>query len=110
MNSSQYFIIFLIIILVIAVIHYYCSCQEITKDDFGIFSSMDSVYAPIGTYDLNNSEKAIPLTKYANQVAYDLQNPFPSSVTNNSNVPWNPASYREVQEPDGQFVGIISPN
>ena len=107
MNSSQHTIFILIAILVCFVYNSYHN-----SENFTLYSATDSSYAPIGTYGINNQEKSIPLTRYANQVAYDLQNPFSvSSVTGgNSRVPWQPNSYREVQEPDGQFVGILSPN
>jgi len=109
MNSSQYTILILIALLVCFVFNGYYNPNE----KFTVFGSMDSVYAPIGLYGINNMEKPIPLTKYANQVAYDLQNPFPQSKTGNyynTNTAYVPASYRDIQEPDGQFVGVISPN
>jgi hypothetical protein len=77
------------------------------------YEPMDSIFAPVGIYGINYPQKAIPLTQYANQVAYDLQNPFPQSSTSrniNSKVPWNPVSYRDVQEPNGSIIGVISQN
>ena len=108
MNSSNHTILILVALLTCFVFNkYYNSSAE----KFTTYSPTDSVYAPIGTYGIDNPEKAIPINQYSNQVAYDLQNPFPTSTTNgNSRVPWDPASYREVQEPNGQFVGIISSN
>lgn len=107
MNSSQHFILALIALLVCFIFNAYYNSSE----KFTTYSPTDSIYAPIGVNTINNPEKSIPLTQYANQIAYDLQNPYPNSITNvNSRVPWNPASYREVQEPNGQFVGIITPN
>lgn len=107
MNKSQLVILILIAILICFVVNDY----QISAEKFTTYSPTDSVYAPIGVNGIDNPEKAIPINKYANQISYDLQNPFPNSITNsNSRVPWNPASYRNVQEPDGQFVGIISPN
>jgi hypothetical protein len=105
MNSSQLVVLILIALLTCFVVN------NFSHEKFTTYTPTDSVYAPIGIYGINNPEKTIPLNKYSNQVAYDLQNPFPNSVTNtNSRVPWNPASYRDVQEPDGQFVGILSQN
>jgi len=109
MNSSQHTILVLIAVLTCFVLNSYYNSSE----NFTVYDSTDSVYAPVGIYGINNPQKVIPLNKYANQVAYDLQNPFPQSTTGrnlNNNVMWDPASYRDVQEPDGQFVGIISPN
>jgi hypothetical protein len=112
MNSSQRTILVLIAILTCFVLNNYYNSPEY----FSVYNSIDSVYAPIGQYNINNTQKPIPITQYANQVAYDLQNPFPQSTTgttrsnNNSSVWWNPVSYRDIQEPDGQFVGVISPN
>jgi hypothetical protein len=108
MNSSYYIILIFIAILVYFVYNNYHNKVE------NFYYSIDSVYAPLGIYGLKNTYNAIPINQYANQIAYDLDNPFPSSTTNNNknnmNVPWNPVSYREVQEPDGQFVGILSQN
>lgn len=107
MNNSQIVILILIALLTCFIVNNYKQSHE----NFSIFASTDSAYAPIGINGIDNPEKAIPINKYANQVAYDLQNTFPNSVTNgNTRVPWNPANYVDVQEPDGQFVGIISPN
>lgn len=108
MNSSQYIILIFIALLVCFLLNNYYNSENYT-----VFSSLDSVYSPIGVYGLNNYIKTIPITQYANQIAYDLQNPFPSSTTGvnrNNNIPWNPVSYRDLQEPDGQFVGIFSNN
>lgn len=107
MNSSDHIILVLVAILTCFVFNTYKNSSE----RFTTYSPTDSVYAPIGVNGIDNPERPIPINQYANQVAYDLQNPFPNSKTGgNSRVPWNPASYRVVQEPDGQFVGIISPN
>ena len=107
MNSSQHIILVLIAIFTCFILNEYYNSSE----KFMIYNPIDSVYAPIGIYSINNPQKAIPLNQYANQISYDLDNPFPQSNTGvNSKVPWNPVSYRNVQEPDGQFVGIISPN
>ena len=108
MNSYQYTILILVAILTCFVLNNYYNSEE----NFTTYSPTDSVYAPLGTYGIDNPEQPIPLSKYANQVAYELQNPFsvPATTGTNSRSPWNPASYREVQEPDGQFVGIISQN
>ena len=103
MNSSEHFILILIAILTCFVFNSYKNLSE----NF----TTDSVYAPIGVYGIDNPQKTIPINQYANQVAYDLQNPFPTSTTgSNSRVSWDAATYREVQEPNGQFVGIISAN
>jgi hypothetical protein len=113
MNYSQHAILFLIALLTCFIINNYnnnCNYNIVNKENFITYSPTDSTYANIGTFGIDNSEKTIPLHKYANQIAYDLQNPFPNSTTGNNKILWNPASYREVQEPDGQFVGIISPN
>jgi hypothetical protein len=107
MNSSDHALLVLIAVLTCFVLNSYLKSSE----KFTTYSPTDSVYAPIGINGINNLENTIPLNKYANQVAYNLQNPFPSATTgSNSRTPWNPAVYRDVQEPDGQFVGIISPN
>ena len=106
MKSSDHVILVFIAILTCFVLNNYFNSSE----NFTTYSPTDSVYAPVGIYGIDNSEKAIPLNKYANQVAYNLQNPFPNSTTGYNRAPWNPASYRDVEEPDGQFVGIISPN
>ena len=107
MNSSEHFILILLAILTCFVFNSYKNSSE----NFTTYSPTDSVYAPIGVYGIDNPEKTIPINQYANQVAYDLQNPFPTSTTgSNSRVPWDAATYREVQESNGQFVGIISPN
>ncbi len=46
---------------------------------------------------------------YANTIATDLQKPFASPM--NSSAPaWDPVSYRDVQMPDGNFVGQIQSN
>jgi hypothetical protein len=107
MNSSEHFILLLIAILTCFVFNSYKNFNE----QFAYDTTYDSSYAPIGTFGINNHQKPIPINKYANQIAYDLENPFPNSKTGGNNrVPWNPASYREVQEPDGNFVGIFSSN
>jgi hypothetical protein len=107
MNSSDHALLILIAILTCFVLNSYLKSSE----KFTTYSPTDSVYAPIGVNGINNPENTIPLNKYANQVAYDLQNPFPSATTGSNNkMLWNPAVYRDVQEPNGQFVGIISPN
>lgn len=107
MNSSQHTILILVALLTCFVVNDYKKSNE----NFTIYAPIDSVYAPIGVNGIDNPEKTIPLNKYANQVAYDLQNPFPNSTTGaNNRVPWDPASYRLVQEPDGDDVGILSPN
>ena len=109
MNSSQHTILVLIAILTCFVLNEYYNSSE----NFTTYAPMDSIFAPVGVNGINYPQTAIPLTKYANQVAYDLQNPFPQSSTGvnvNYRAPWNPVSYRDVQEPDGQFVGVISPN
>lgn len=112
MNGSNCIILVFMIVLVYFIYENY-HIKVVKVENFG-YSSIDSVYAPLGYYGLKNPYNAIPINQYANQVAYDLDNPFPSSTTNNNknimNVPWNPVSYREVQEPDGQFVGILSQN
>ncbi len=107
MNSSQHTILILIALLTCFVFNNYKNYQE----KFTTYAPTDSVYAPINVNGIDNPEKTIPLNKYANQVAYDLQNPFPNSTTGGNNrVPWNPASYRLVQEPNGTDVGILSAN
>ena len=109
MNSSQHTILVLIAILICFVFNEYYNSSE----NFMVYGPLDSIYAPVGVYGINNPQRTIPLTQYANQVAYDLQNPFPQSNTGvnvNSRVPWNPVSYKDVQEPNGQFIGVISPN
>ncbi len=48
---------------------------------------------------------------YANMIARDLQKPFPSAMNSSTPLPaWDPVSYRDVQLPDGQFVGQIQAN
>jgi len=106
MKSSDHVILVLIAILTCFVLNNYYN----SKEKFTTYSPTDSVYAPIGVYGIDNPQKAIPLNQYANQVANDLQNPFPNSTTGYNKAPWNPASYQDVMEPDGQIVGIISPN
>lgn len=44
---------------------------------------------------------------YANTIAQDLQHTFPSPMSGPS---WDPSSYRDVQMPNGQFVGMIESN
>ena len=44
---------------------------------------------------------------YANTIAADLDKPFASPMGGPS---WDPSSYSDVQMPDGQFVGVITPN
>ena len=69
------------------------------------------------TYGFNR-HVGLPITNsYADTVAYDLQNPFPSVDYEEDNqadgyedAPWNPYTYREVMEPDGQIIGNIVPN
>jgi len=46
---------------------------------------------------------------YANMISRDLQKSFPSSM-NTAEPAWDPVSYRDVQLPDGQFVGKIESN
>lgn len=107
MKSSDHVILVFIAILSCFILNSYFNSSE----KFTTYLPTDSVYAPINVSGIDNPEKTIPLNKYANQVAHDLQNPFPSATTGtNSRVPWDPASYRDVEEPDGQFVGIISAN
>lgn len=106
MNSSTHFMLLLVAILVCFIVDKYYR----TKEHY-----TDSTYAPVKTYGLDSKIKPISLTQYANQVAYDLQNPFPTSSTGNSrgvnrDVPWQPESYRDYMEPDGQIVGILSYN
>jgi hypothetical protein len=109
MNSSHHTILALIAVFTCFILNDYYNSSE----KFAVCNSTDSAYAPIGVSGIDNPQKAIPLNQYANQVAYDLQNPFPISTTGtnvNRGSVWNPVSYRDVQEPDGQFVGILSPN
>lgn len=107
MNSSKHTILVLVAILTCFVFNLYKNSSE----NFTTYSPTDSTYAPIGVNGIDNPIKPILINQYANQIAYDLQNPFPTSTTGGNNrVPWDPASYREVQEPNGRFVGIISPN
>ena len=53
---------------------------------------------------------------YADRVAYDLQNPFPSvnyeeeDGDGYADAPWDPYTYRDVMEPNGQIVGKIVAN
>jgi len=107
MNSSNHFVLLLVAILVCFIVNKYYNKKQESYTDF--------TYAPVGTYGLNSRIKPISLTQYANQIANDLQNPFPPSSTGNSrgvarDVPWQPESYRDYQEPDGQIVGILSYN
>lgn len=44
---------------------------------------------------------------FANTIADDLQRPFPSPIGGPS---WDPSTYRDVQLPNGQFVGKIQSN
>lgn len=44
---------------------------------------------------------------FANTISQDLQHSFPSPMGGPS---WDPSSYRDVQMPDGQFVGQIESN
>ncbi len=44
---------------------------------------------------------------YANTIAADLDRPFASPMGNPS---WDPSTYRDVQMPDGSFVGVIESN
>ena len=107
MNSSHHIILIFIAILICFILNEYYNSSE----KFMLYASTDSIYAPIGIYGINNPQKKIPLNKYANQIAYDLQNPFPQSNTGvNSRVPWNPLSYRDIQESNGQFIGEFSQN
>ena len=105
MNSSDHMILVFVAILSCFVLNSYFNSSE----NFTTYSPTDSVYAPIGIYGIDNPEKAISLNKYANQVANDLQNPFPNSTTGYNRTPWDPASYRDVLE-NGTFVGEIIPN
>lgn len=45
---------------------------------------------------------------YANEVAYDLSNPFPNPVINTQLA--DPSSYSLRETSDGEIEGIISPN
>lgn len=44
---------------------------------------------------------------YANTIAQDLTRPFASPMGGPS---WDPSTWRDVQAPDGQFVGQIQSN
>jgi hypothetical protein len=44
---------------------------------------------------------------YANMIANDLNKSFPSPM---SGPRWNPSTWRDVQTPDGKFVGEIESN
>jgi hypothetical protein len=53
---------------------------------------------------------------YADRVAYDLQNPFPSvnyeeeDGDGYADAPWDPYTYRNVMGPDGEIEGKIVAN
>lgn len=104
MHETQKFVIISIIILVLLWIN------TNNVDNFSTHKFQDSTYAPLHITGINNTLKPIPLNEYANQVTYDLQNPFPSSFTGYNRTPWNPVSYRDKMEPDGNIIGVISYN
>jgi hypothetical protein len=68
------------------------------------------------TYGFNRQVGYPGTSSYADKVAYDLQNPFPSvnyeeeDGDGYADAPWDPYTYRNVMEPDGQIVGKIVAN
>lgn len=68
----------------------------------------------VGPYGFNRQVGYPSTNAYADRVAYDLQNPFNTYDSDDADgyedAPWDPYTYREVMEPNGQIVGNIVAN
>jgi hypothetical protein len=109
MNSSVHIMLLYIALLICFIVNNFMN----NRDNFEQSLGTDSTWAPVGTYGINSNIKPIGINQYANQIAYQLENPFGNPSINSvskSKAPWNPVSYRDLMEPDGQIVGVISPN
>lgn len=102
----KFIIILLIIILVFCLI-------ESKNENF------DMNYQPVITAPNNDIDNYAKVYKtkflnptmannYANEVAYDLSNPFPNPKINTQLA--DPSSYALRETSDGEIEGIISPN
>lgn len=82
---------------------------------YGDFNGGGGLVAAPG-YGFNRQVGNLATNAYADRIAYDLQNPFPSvnyeeeDGDGYTDAPWNPYTYREVMEPNGQIVGNIVAN
>jgi hypothetical protein len=79
--------------------------SQIAKD-IGYYSDSQNAWDN-GFYGHKGYINPMDANNYANKVAYDLQNEGALSPDAPN---WDPAAYRLVQEPNGQFVGQIQNN
>ena len=115
-NNDWDYIDYILIVVLISIIvylikgYFYPNTQS-NKEHMAVFGTYESNYAPLYVSGIDADEN-IPrdLNRFAKKVAYDLQNPFPSSTTGVNRAPWNPNEYAQYMEPNGQVVGFISPN
>ncbi len=107
----KFIIILLIIILVFCLI-------ESKNENFDMNNQVLD-YQPVITAPNNDVDNYAKMYKtkffnptmannYANEVAYDLSNPFPNPVINTQLA--DPSSYSLKETSDGEIEGIISPN
>ncbi len=101
----------IIILLILVLVCYLCETKNENFADLYYQSAPRFPYNEIDSYNkiyrtgLYNPNMA---NAYANEVAYDLSNPFPNPVIN-TQLP-DPSSYSLRDTSDGEIEGIISAN
>ena len=104
----------LVLILLVLLVIFYVNAKRM--DNFAMYApAFRSMYAPLNyNEDIAGIDEASirnsTVNSYANEVAYDLNNPFSAGYRVNGRVPWDPASYTEEMDGDGQVIGRIVAN
>jgi len=121
MDDIDYLLILLLGLLVLYLVYKYFypnysnstqnSTQKLNQEKFSVYGHYDSNYAPLNVSGIDiNKNKLLAMNNYPNQISYDLDHPFASDTDGENRVPWDPSSYEEYMEPNGQVVGYIAQN
>ena len=110
--DKNYLILILIVILIVWYLNWPCSSENFQSWPMDYESVM---YSPVA-YQIDGGNNFYgrrgwinpsDAYNYANTIADDLDRPFASPI---GGPRWDPSTWRDVQEPDGQFVGQIQSN
>lgn len=105
-------VLILIVILIIVHLCWPCSSENFQTwpidyeniNNSPVANQIDGGNNFYGTRGWINSTDA---NNYANTIADDLDRPFASPM---GGPRWDPSTWRDVQTPDGKFVGVIESN
>jgi hypothetical protein len=114
-NIDTILLLLLTILILILIYRYFfhssSSKSNTNPEKFSIYGTYDSTYAPLNVSGIDiDKSKLLAMNNYSNKISYDLDHSFASNTDGENQVPWDPSSYEEYMEPNGQVVGYIAQN